>query len=163
MYKPSKKKIVILVALFIGIILFIFTINNLVSTWISKDDYSNYLKITTDNSVKLTRLYQDEISLWNNGNYSNKTMVKITETFLPKFTNQLKEFNNTVTPEKYNNVKKNFVESFENEIKSYELFKDYLITNNSTKNDLSKFYLSQALNFETIARNTFTQIYNINQ
>nr|MBA3978465.1 hypothetical protein [Nitrosopumilus sp.] len=70
------------------------------------------------------------------------------------------EFNSTKAPEEYNSVKENFVKSFASEIKSYELFKEYLITKNSTKNDLSTDYLSDALNYETIARNGFAQINN---
>ena len=44
--------------------------------------------------------------------------------------------------------------------KSYEFFKDYLMTNNSTANELSNDYLSEALNDETIARNAFTAAVN---
>lgn len=123
-------------------------------------EYANYLTETTDKSVELTREYQDEIGLWNQGNYTNTTMANITDSFLPRFVSQLNEFNNTKAPEEYNSVKENFVKSFASEIKSYELFKEYLITNNTTKNDLSTDYLSDALNYETIARNGFTQINN---
>jgi len=98
--------------------------------------------------------------LWNQGNYTNITMAKITESFLPRFINQLNEFNGTKAHEEYNTVKENFVKSFASEIKSYELFMEYLITNNSTKNELSTDYLSDALTFETIARNAFAQLTN---
>ena len=130
------------------------------STTKQYSDYSNYLTETTDKSVELTRQYQDEIGLWNQGNYTNTTMAKITDSFLPKFINQLNEFNGTKAPEEYNIVKDNFVKSFASEIKSYELFREYLITNNSTKNELSTDYLSDALTFETIARNGFAQLNN---
>jgi len=123
-------------------------------------EYANYLTATTDKSVELTRQYQDEIGLWNQGNYTNTTMANITDSFLPRFISQLNEFNSTKAPEEYNSVKENFVKSFASEIKSYELFKEYLITKNSTKNDLSTDYLSDALNYETIARNGFAQINN---
>lgn len=62
------------------------------STPITEDNYSNYLKEVTDNSVNLTRTYQDKIALWNSHNYSNITMAKIIETFLPKFITQLYQF-----------------------------------------------------------------------
>ncbi len=105
-------------------------------------------------------MYQDEIALWNNHFYSNITMAKITETFLPKFITQLKQFNNTEAPAKYNIVKKNYIKSFENEIQSYKYFIDYLKTNNSTANKLSNDNLSAALNYETIARNAFVEANN---
>jgi hypothetical protein len=122
--------------------------------------YSNYLMDTTDKSVELTRQYQDEIGLWNQGKCTNDTMAKITDSFLPRFVNQLNEFNNTQAPEEYGIVKENFVKSFASEIKSYELFKEYLTTNNSTKNDLSTDYLSDALRYETVARDAFARLNN---
>jgi antirestriction protein len=79
---------------------------------------------------------------------------------LPQFMKQLKDFNETAPSEKFSKVKDDFVKSFSNEIKSYESFKDYLMTNNSTANELSNDYLSEALNYETIARNTFTAAVN---
>lgn len=130
------------------------------STTQQYSDYPDYLAETTDKSVELTRQYQDEIGLWNQGNYTNITMAKITDSFLPRFINQLNQFNGTKTPEEYNIVKENFAKSFASEIKSYELFREYLITNNSTKNELSTDYLSDALKFETIARNAFAQLNN---
>ena len=130
------------------------------STTQQHSDYSNYLTQSTDKSVELTRQYQDEIGFWIQGNYTNATMAKITESFLPRFINQLNEFNGTKAPEEYNTVKENFVKSFASEVKSYELFREYLITNNSTKNELSTDYLSDALTFETIARDAFAQINN---
>jgi hypothetical protein len=134
--------------------------NTITSFGLDAAQYSNYLIETTDKSVDLTRQYQDEIGLWNQGKYSNSTMAKITDSFLPRFINQLNEFNSTQAPEEYNIVKENFAKSFASEIKSYELFKEYLVTNNSTKNDLSTDYLSNALNYETIARNAFAQLNN---
>lgn len=130
------------------------------STTQQNSDYSNYLTETTDKSVGLTRQYQDEIGLWNQGNYTNITMAKKIDSFLPRFINQLNEFNGTKAPEEYNTVKENFVKSFASEIKSYKLFREYLTTNNSTKKELSTDYLSDALTFETIARNAFAQLNN---
>ena len=89
-------------------------------------------------------------------------MAKITETFLPNFITQLNLFKNTDAPAKYSKVKENYVKSFASEIKSYQLFDDYLKTNNSTANKLSNEYLTAALNYETIARNAFTQANSIN-
>ncbi len=133
---------------------------NALSTQILEDNYSNYLKSATDKSVNLTRMYQDEIALWDSHFYSNITMAKITETFLPKFITQLKQFNNTEAPAKYNIVKKNYIKSFEYEIQSYKYFIDYLKTNNSTANKLSNDNLSAALNYETIARKAFAEANN---
>jgi uncharacterized membrane protein YvbJ len=161
MNKSIKKKIIVISSVSIVVAVLLFTIN-FQPFQTSKDSYSSYLKTAIDKSVKLTRTYQDEIALWQRGNYSNATMAKITETYLPQFTKQLEDFNDTTASEKYGEVKDNFVKSFSNEIKSYELFRDYLITNNSTANELSNDYLSEALNYETIARNAFTAAVNNN-
>ena len=125
-----------------------------------ESNYSNYLEATVDKSINLTKTYQDEIALWNHQNFSNITMAKITETFLPEFVTQLNQFNNTKAPTKYSKVKENYVKSFANEIKSYECFYDFLKTNNSTANKLSIDYLSAALNYETIARKDFIESNN---
>jgi glutaredoxin 2 len=161
----NRSRLTIFLALAALVVIIIIVISNTTSYFVTSttqqySDYSNYLTETTDKSVGLTRQYQDEIGLWNQGNYTNITMAKITESFLPRFINQLNEFNGTKAPEEYNTVKENFVKSFASEIKSYELFREYLITNNSTKNELSTDYLSDALTFETIARNAFAQLNN---
>lgn len=126
----------------------------------SSDNYSNYLKETTDKSINLTKTYNNEIALWNSHKYSNTTMAKITETFLPKFVTQLNQFNNTEAPAKYSKVKENYVKSFAYEIKSYQFFDEFLKTNDSIVNNLSNDYLSAALNYETIARKAFAEANN---
>ena len=122
--------------------------------------YANYLKSVTDKSINLTSAYQDEIAVWNEHQYSNTTMAKITEAYLPKFIDQLVQFENTPAPAKYVKVKESYIKSFESEIKSYQFFDSYLKTNNSTANKLSNDYLSFALINETIARDAYTQANN---
>ena len=89
-------------------------------------------------------------------------MAKITDSFLPQFKKQLNQFNDTDAPAKYGQVKESYVKSFASEIKSYEFFKDYLLTNNSDSNETSNYYLNAALNNETIARNACTAAVNNN-
>jgi hypothetical protein len=125
-----------------------------------ESNYSKYLTATVDKSINLTTTYQEEIALWDHQNFSNTTMAKITETFLPKFVTQLNQFNNTEAPIKYSKVKENYVKSFANEIKSYEFFYDFLKTNNSTANKLSLDCLSAALTYETIARKDYIEANN---
>ena len=159
MKKLNQRKVIIITIVFAIIIIFLFTINYRLSPT-DTDNYSNYLKTTTDKSVNLTKAYHDEIALWNSHFYTNTTMAKITDTFLPKFKTQLTQFNNTAAPAKYSQVKENYVLSFANEINSYQLFDDYLKTNNSTANKLSNDYLSAALNYETLALEAFKNANN---
>jgi hypothetical protein len=159
MKKLNPKKTMIIGTVLIISIILLFSIHYRLLS-LSKDNYSNYLKETTDKSINLTRMYQDEVALWNSHFYSNTTMAKITETFLPKFVTQLNQFNNTEVPAKYSKVKENYVKSFANEIKSYEYFDKFLKTKNSTANKLSNDYLTAALNYETIARTAFIEANN---
>jgi hypothetical protein len=159
MNNTNKRKVIIISTALAIIIIVLFTINYKLSST-TTDNYSNYLKTTTEKSINLTKAYQSEIALWNSHFYTNITMAKITETFLPKFITQLNQFKNTDAPAKYSKVKENYVKSFASEIKSYQLFDDYLKTNNSTANKLSNENLTAALNYETIARNAFTQANN---
>jgi hypothetical protein len=133
---------------------------NILSNTNKEENYKNYLEDVIDKSLNLTRSYQSEIALWNDHKYSNATMAKITENYLPKFIAQLDQFNKTSAPAKYSKVKDNYIKSFDSEIKSYRLFDVFLKTNNSTANKLSNDYLSLSLTFETIARNAFTAANN---
>ncbi len=150
----NQKKILIGSSILIIVIVLVLSINYRLLSF-SRDMYPSYLKDVTDKSVNLTRAYQDEVALWNSHFYSSKTMANITEKYLPKFFTQLQLFNNTKAPDKYTFVKDNYIKSFENEIKSYQYFMTFLNTNNSTANKLSNNYLTNALNYETIARSAF--------
>ena len=163
MNRSRQKKLIIITAfLIITITLALsFYYRQNQSTQNVTNAYASYLKSITDKSVNLTRAYQDEIAVWNAHQYSNETMSKITEAYLPKFISQLDQFKETAAPAKYSKVKEDYVKSFESEIKSYQLFNEYLKTNNATANKLSTDYLSFALINETLARNAFTQANNI--
>ncbi len=124
--------------------------------------YTNYFASITSESVNLTRAFQEEIGLWQLGQISNLSTVNITNDYLKNFTYQLDQFNLTESPDAFKNAKKNLTNSFANEIKSYEFFRDYLLTGNDTKNDISTDYLSQALELESIAFNEFKNALNNN-
>src|SRR5689334_224218 len=154
--KQNKLIIRILIAVVVIAIILLISLNYRLEQAAS-NNYSNYLQFITDKSLNLTRSYQSEIALWNDHKYSNATMAKITENYLPKFIAQLDQFNKTSAPSKYSKVKDNYVKSFDSEIKSYRLFDIFLKTNNSTANKLSIDYLSLSLTFESNARNDFTE------
>jgi hypothetical protein len=124
------------------------------------DNYANYFASVTLESVNLTRAYQNEIASWQLGQISNNTMVEITDQYLNNFTTQLNEFNLTESPNSFKNTKDSLVSSFSNEIKSYEFFRDYLISGNQTKNDLSTEYLSKALEDETKSFKLYQEVLN---
>lgn len=151
-----KKKNKFIIYLLLGsCAIILLTIFNFKSGPNPDNGYAEYFLKIDKNAVNLTKSFQDEIARWNLGDYSNLTMAKITENYLPKFILQLNEFNNTPPAQKYLKAKQLLVSSLSNEIKSYELFKDYLLTNNATKNDLSTNYLSNSLEDEALAFKEF--------
>jgi hypothetical protein len=87
-------------------------------------------------------------------------MAEITNQYLSNFTAQLNEFNRTASPEAFVKAKENLLSSYANEIKSYEFFRDYLLTGNVTKNDVSTEYLSRALEDETLAFKAYEDVVN---
>jgi hypothetical protein len=159
MKKTEKKKTAFLIGIsVIAIILLIFV--NIKSVQTTQDEYANYFASVTQSSVNLTRAYQDQIGLWQLGQISNGTMAEITNQYLSNFTAQLNEFNQTAPPEAFIKTKENLLSSFANEIKSYEFFRDYLLTGNITKNDVSTEFLSRALEDEALAFEAYEDVVN---
>lgn len=159
MKKTEKRKTAFLIGIS-AVAIILLVIVNVKSVQTTQDEYANYFASVTQKSVNLTRDFQDEIGLWQLGHVSNSTMAEITNQYLNNFTAQLNEFNRTASPEVFVETKKNLLKSFANEIKSYELFRDYLLTGNVSKNDLSTDYLSQALKDEALAFKTYEEIVN---
>jgi len=82
---------------------------------ITEDNCLLYLETTNDKSNNLTRAFQNKIAQWNSHFYTNTTMAKITETFLPLFVTKLNQFTNNDAVIKYSKVKENHVKSFASE------------------------------------------------
>lgn len=160
MKKSEKRKMYFLIGISaIAIILLIFV--NFRSVQNTQVEYANYFASVTQESVNLTRAFQNEIGLWQLGEFSNNTMAEITNHYLNNFTTQLNEFNETASPEVFLESKRNLLESFTNEISSYEFFRDYLLTGNVTKNEISTDLLSKALEDEALAFKAYEEIVNI--
>ena len=159
MNKTEKKKTAFLIGIcVIAITLLIFV--NIKSVQTTQEEYANYFASVTQSSVNLTRAFQDQIGLWQLGQISNITMAEITNQYLRNFTDQLTEFNETAPPEAFIKPKENLLSSFTNEIESYKFFRDYLLTGNATKNDVSIEFLSQALEDEALAFKAYEEVVN---
>ena len=117
--------------------------------------YASYFISVTQDAVNLTNAFQSEIELWQEGQTSNKQMADLTEIYLGNFTEQLFSFNSTVSPERFKDAKDNLARSFYNEIKSYEYFRDYLLSGNESLNEISTDYLGKSLDDEAIAFKAF--------
>lgn len=159
MNKADKKKTAFLIGISIVAIVLLMLVN-VRSVQTSENQYANYFALVTQSSANLTRDYQDKIGSWETGQISNTTMARITDDYLRNFTTQLNRFNQTESPEVFKEAKGSLADSFYNEIKSYEFFKEYLVTGNETKNKISTDFLSKSLEDEANAFKYYKDVTN---
>ena len=133
---------------------------NVASVQTTQNDYANYFATFTQGSANLTRAFQDEIALWQLGTVTNETMADLTNTYLVNFTKQMDDFNQTESPPTFESAKNSLVNSFNNEIKSYQYFKEYLLTGNESLNEISTNFLSESLKDEAMAFKSFKEVTN---
>jgi hypothetical protein len=159
MNKSNRIKTIFLISLSSVAIILLFYVN-VASVQTTENDYANYFATYTQGSANLTRAFQDEIGHWELGILSNQTMAEVTDTYLANFTKQMNEFNQTEAPAAFGSAKNSLVNSFDNEIKSYQYFKDYLLTGNETLNEISTNFLSDSLKDEAMAFKFFKEVTN---
>ena len=102
-----------------------------------------------NDSHALTQSYQKEIGKWESKQYDNKTMISITDNYLPEFqklVNRAQALQPTTA--KYLQAKDLYIKSLQSEIGSYIHFRNFLVTGNRTEDDTSTELLSNALRFE---------------
>lgn len=98
----------------------------------------------------LTQSYQREVGKWQARLYDNKTMISITNDYLPKYKLLVNESKTLNPPTKqYQNTVDLYTKSIEAELESNIDFRDYLSTGNLAKNETSSRLLSDALRYET--------------
>ena len=96
----------------------------------------------------LTHSYQNEVTKWRTHHYDNKTMISITNSYLPKYQNLVSQSKSLQPPKQFQNGNDLYTKSLESELQSYIHFKNYLSTNNSTENELSSKFLSDSFKDE---------------
>ncbi len=159
MNKSNRLKTIFLISLSSAAIILLFYVN-VASVQTTENDYANYFATFTQSSANLTRAFQDEIGHWQLGTVSNETMAELTDNYLVNFTKQMNEFNQTESPAVFDSAKISLVNSFNNEIKSYQYFKDYLLTGNETLNEISTNFLSKSLEDEAMSFKAFKEVTN---
>jgi hypothetical protein len=108
-----------------------------------------YYEMLINDSHSLTQNYQKEIGKWQSKQYDNKTMILITDKYLPEFqklVNRAQALQPTTA--KYLQAKDLYVKSLQSEMKSYIHFRSFLATGSKTEDDISTELLSNALKFE---------------
>jgi hypothetical protein len=102
-----------------------------------------------NDSHSLTESYQKEIGKWQSKQYDNKTMILITDKYLPEFqklASRAQALQPTTT--KYLQAKDLYVKSLQSEIGSYRHFRNFLATGSKTEDNTSTQLLSNALKYE---------------
>jgi hypothetical protein len=115
----------------------------------SKDQsFASSFQGIVDETSLLSHEYDVQVQKWQRGELSNKTMVSITDTYLPKYQELINKTNDLQTPTGYENVTNFYAKSLESELESNTHFRNYLLTRNTTENDASQQSLSDAFEYE---------------
>jgi len=112
--------------------------------------FTDSLRELVSKSTELTGKYQLELGKWATKENDNLTMISITDNYLPQFEDLENEACNLAVPFGQENIKDSFIKSISSEASSYEHFKNYLITGNTTENEVSNNEFSLAFQYEQI-------------
>lgn len=96
----------------------------------------NFIELT-NKSGALTNSYQQEIGKWENNQYSDATIMMITNDTLAQINNLIDETNNLQIPEKFKNGVLLYTKSLEAERDSYRQFGDFIKTGDHALNETS--------------------------
>jgi hypothetical protein len=127
------------------------SVNNESQDLISKTSLQQFrssLSGIVNQSLILTKSYQDEIGKWMSHQYDNSTFVSITDSYIPKFENLVNSAQNMTFPKDYKNIHDALVNSLNSETDSYKHFRNYLVSGNKTENEISIDLLSKAWQYE---------------
>ena len=108
---------------------------------------NSFEKLVKD-AHNLTQSYQNEVGKWKAHQHDNKTMISITNNYLPKYENLVNESKTLQPSKEFQNASDLYTKSLGSELQSYMHFRNYLLTNNFTENKLSSKFLSDAFNYE---------------
>lgn len=116
----------------------------------SLQQFRSSLSGIVNQSLILTKSYQDEIGKWRSNQYDNSTLISITDSFVPKFENLVNSAQNMTFPKDYKNIHDALVNSLKSETDSYKHFRNYLVSGNKTEDEISTDLLTKALQYEMI-------------
>lgn len=99
-------------------------------------------------SRNLTQSYQNETAKFADGKFNNKTMIAITNDYLPKFQKEVDDSRILQATGQYHDASTLYTKSIESELQSYTHFRNYLSTANSSESEASMQSLADAFNYE---------------
>jgi type II secretory pathway pseudopilin PulG len=150
----KKKRRAIITAIFaiaiIGIIIYLIVTLQLQN--IRRQSFVESFESLVSKAHMLTQSYQREVGKWQAKQYDNKTMISITNDYLPKYKgllNESKALNPPTPTRQYQNAVELYTKSIELELQSNIDFRNYLSSGNLAQNETSSRLLSDALRYET--------------
>ena len=96
----------------------------------------------------LSQSYHNETGKFSKGQINNKTMIAITDNYLPKYQSLINESKSLQPPKQFQNATDLYTKSLESELQSNNHFRNYLLTNNFTESKLSSKLLSDSFTNE---------------
>jgi hypothetical protein len=114
----------------------------------TNEEFLNDFIGLTNKSGALTNSYQQEIGKWENNQYSNTTIMMITNGTVAQINNLIDETNNLQIPEKFKDGISLYTKSLEAERDSYRQFGDFIKTGNPQLNETSTDLLTDSLRYE---------------
>src|SRR5215467_7943243 len=154
MNRKLLQKIIAFTGLGITLVLIaMFSISHLQSN-ISENFSDSYQNMVTQ-AHQLTQSFQSEMGKWQSKQYDNITMIKVTNTYLPRFQKLINNIESLQPTPKLENTKDFYAKSLESEMLSYTNFRNYLLTDNRSAYKQSIQLLSDSLNYETKSFNAF--------
>jgi hypothetical protein len=118
------------------------------STKTADNEFINNFIGLTNKSGALTNSYQQEVGKWENNEYSDTTIMMITNDTIVQINNLIDETNNLEIPEKFKDGISLYTKSLESERDSYKQFGDFIKTGNLALNETSTDLLTDSLNYE---------------
>lgn len=117
---------------------------------ISIEDFRESLDNLVHQSQHLTKSYHDEIGRWRMHQYDNYTLAYITDSFIPKFEDLTRVTEKIAYPKGHKYILDALVNSLRFETESYKHFRDYLLTGNTTEDEISNYLFSRAFEYEQV-------------
>jgi type II secretory pathway pseudopilin PulG len=152
--QKKKRRVIIITAIFAMAIIavIIYLIVTLQLQNIKRQSFVESFESLVSKAHMLTQSYQREVGKWQAKQYDNKTMISITNDYLPKYKgllNESKALNPFPPGRQYQNAVELYTKSIELELQSNIDFRNYLSTGNLAENETSSRLLSDALRYET--------------
>lgn len=119
------------------------------------ENFSDSFQNKVTQARQLTQSFQSEMGKWQLKQYDNITMIKITNTYLPRFQKLINNIESLQSTPKFENTKYFYAKSLESEMLSYTNFRNSLLTDNRSAYKQSIQLLSDSMNYETKSFNAF--------